>query len=297
MTKLTTPKVELIPLDRIAIPNPRERDKKIFQEIVDSISKVGLKQPITVTRATSGSEVPEHDYVLVCGQGRIEAFGVLGQDKIPAIVKVADEEDRMLMGLIENVARRHRQPMELLGEIDRLSKRGYTSEQVARKIGVSPSYVRTIRPLIQKGEERLLVALEKGHIALNVAARIHRHVDGDSQALLAEIYEMGIRGHKLLRIKRLIEQRERLGKTNPSRKEGGGGKAPTAAKLIEMFEREAAEQRVMLKRAELVRSQLTFSVTAIRTFLGDENFITLLRAEQIETMPQLVAELVMGEES
>ena len=295
MTDSKTPAVELIPLDRIAIPNPRERDKKIFKEIVDSISKVGLKQPITVTPADPGAGPAE--YVLVCGQGRVEAFVALGQDQIPAVVITASEEDRMLMGLVENVARRHRQPMELLEEIDRLTKVGYTSDEIARKIGVSPSYVRTIRPLMEKGEERLLVAVEKGQIALNVAVRIANHKDGDVQALLAEIYQLGFRGGKLLRIRRLIEKRERLGKTTPSSKDGGGGKAPTVAKLIELFEKEAAQQRVMLKRAELVRSQLTFTTTAIRRFLEDENFKTLLRAEKLETMPRLVAELVMGEES
>ena len=70
---------------------------------------------------------------------------------------------------------------------------------------------------------------------------------------------------------------------------GGGGKAPSVARLIEMFEREAAEQRVMLKRAELVQSQLTFAATAMRTFLADENFRTLLRAEQVESMPSTAA--------
>ena len=295
MTDSTAPSVELIPIERIAIPNPRERDKRIFQELVDSISKVGIKQPITLTRANPEAEPSE--YVLVCGQGRVEALAALGQDEIPAFVITATEEDRMLMGLIENVARRHRRPMELLREIERLTKRGDTSDQVATKIGVSPSYVRTIRLLLEKGEERLLVAVEKGHIALNVAAEIQSHVDGDVQALLADIYQMGFRGRKLLRIKRLIEQRERLGKATPTVKDGGGGRAPSVAKLIETFEREAAEQRVMLKRAELVRSQLTFAVTAIRQFLNDENFKTLLRAEQLETMPQLVAGLVMGEES
>ena len=296
MTDSAAPSVELIPIDRIAIPNPRERDQKVFRELVDSISTVGLKQPITLTRSNSETGPPE--YVLVCGQGRVEAFAALGQDAIPAFVITATEEDCMLMGLIENVARRHRQPLELLREIERLTKRGYTSDQVARKIGLSPSYVRTIRLLLEKGEERLLVAVEKGHIALNVAAEIQSRADGDVQALLADIYEMGFRGRKLLRIKRLIEQRERWGKATPSGRDcGSRGKAPTVAKLIEVFEREAAEQRVMLKRAELVRSQLTFAVTAIRQFLDDENFKTLLRAEQLETMPRLVAGLVMGEGS
>ena len=297
MTDSMPPEVEMIPIDRIAIPNPRDRDQKIFQEIVDSISKVGLKQPITVTRTNSESESPEHDYVLVCGQGRVEAFAALGQEQIPALLVEATEEDRMLMGLVENVARRHRRPMELLAEIDRLTKRGYTSEEVARKIGLSGGYVRDIRQLLERGEERLLLAVEAGHIGLNIAHSIALHASGDAQALLADIYQQGVRGSKLLRIKRLIERRERWGKHPSATHDGSGGKPPSAEKLLKFFEREAAEQRVLVKRAELVRSQLTFALTAIRTFLADENFKTLLRAENVETMPRLVADLVTGEES
>ena len=42
------PVVEMIPLDRIEIVNPRVRNAKVFREIVDNIAKVGLKRPITV---------------------------------------------------------------------------------------------------------------------------------------------------------------------------------------------------------------------------------------------------------
>ena len=286
--------VEMIPVNRISIPNPRERDRKVFREIVDSISKVGPKQPITVTRTDSESESPE--YVLVCGQGRVEAFVALGQDQIPAVVMKATEEDCMLMGLVENIARRSHRPMELLGEIDRLTKRGYTNEQVAEKIGVSSSYVRTIRNLMKKGEERLLAAVESGQVALNVAVAIANQENGDVQALLADFYKMGVRGGRLMRIKRLIERRERWGKSARNVRERGGGKTTSVAKLIRLFEQEAAQKRVAVKRAELVRSQLTFAVTAMRTFLRDENFKTLLRAERLETMPRVLAELVMSEE-
>ena len=46
--------VEMIPVDEIAVINPRIRNKKIFRQIVDSISKVGLKKPITVSRHDNG---------------------------------------------------------------------------------------------------------------------------------------------------------------------------------------------------------------------------------------------------
>ena len=50
--------IEFIPVDRIKVLNPRERDRKKFLEIVDSIKKVGLKQPIKVTRVNGSAARP-----------------------------------------------------------------------------------------------------------------------------------------------------------------------------------------------------------------------------------------------
>ena len=116
--KQDNPTVEMIPTDQITVLNPRERNKKGFRQIVDSISKVGLKKPITVNTAKKING--EATYELVCGQGRLEAFVYLGQPEIPAIVIDVTEEDRLIMSLVENLARRHHQPMELLRDIGEL---------------------------------------------------------------------------------------------------------------------------------------------------------------------------------
>src|SRR5207244_3581623 len=77
--------VKMIPIDRIRILNPRHRDKKRFQVIIESIRTVGLKKPIQVSRR-SAKEQADGEYDLVCGQGRIEAFMALGHKEIPAVV-------------------------------------------------------------------------------------------------------------------------------------------------------------------------------------------------------------------
>ena len=41
--------VTLIPIARVEILNSRERNMKIFEEIVENIKSIGLKKPITVT--------------------------------------------------------------------------------------------------------------------------------------------------------------------------------------------------------------------------------------------------------
>jgi ParB family chromosome partitioning protein len=74
-------RIEMIPIDRVNIVNPRVRNQKSFRDIVDNIAKIGLKKPITVTRRM---EAGGPFYDLVCGQGRLEAFKALGSGLIEA---------------------------------------------------------------------------------------------------------------------------------------------------------------------------------------------------------------------
>ena len=96
-------KIELIPIDRITIINPRVRNHKSFKDIVENIDTIGLKKPITVARRDD-PDGPRYD--LVCGQGRLEAYQSLGEAMIPAIVREADTEECLLQSLVENCARR-----------------------------------------------------------------------------------------------------------------------------------------------------------------------------------------------
>ncbi len=114
-------RVEIIPVERIDVINPRARNKKIFKEIVSNIAELGLKRPITVTRRDD-AEGPR--YALVCGQGRLEAYQALGQQQIPAIVVEANTEDCMVMSLVENLARRQHRAIDLLHDIEGLKRRG-----------------------------------------------------------------------------------------------------------------------------------------------------------------------------
>ncbi len=76
MKALAVPAVELIPVDQVDVVNPRLRNTRLFKEIVGNIAELGLKKPITVTKRTR-SDGPRYD--LVCGQGRLEAYRLLGQ--------------------------------------------------------------------------------------------------------------------------------------------------------------------------------------------------------------------------
>src|SRR5690348_17291908 len=107
MTAITLPELRMIPLDRIDVLNPRERNQRKFDLIVDNIGAVGLKKPVTVT-PRPGQDGAER-YLLICGEGRFKAFQRLGETSIPALVVNVSDEDAFVMSLAENVARRRHQ--------------------------------------------------------------------------------------------------------------------------------------------------------------------------------------------
>lgn len=287
--------IEMIPVDLITVLNPRVRNKKVFRQIVDSISNVGLKKPITVSRnkEMNGEAV----YELVCGQGRLEAFISLGQQEIPAIVVDVTEEDRLIMSLVENLARRQHRPMELLRDIGELKKRRYSDTKIAKKTGLSYEYVHSIRRLLEEGEERLLVAVESGQIPISVAIDIAEADAEGVQEALAQAYEKGLlRGKKLLAAKRLVEQRQRRGKAHRNKSSDKTRSRMSSESLVRAYQKEADRQRLMIKRAEVAQNRLLFVIEAMRTLLADENFVTLLRAEGLKTMPRTLADLIAARE-
>ena len=63
------------------------------------------------------------------------------------------------------------------------------------------------------------------------------------------------------------------------------------------YEREADRQRLMIKKAEIAQNRLLFIVEAMRQLLADENFMTLLRAEGLATMPRTLADLIAARDA
>lgn len=125
--------IQILPIDKIRVLNPRTRNQKVFADLVENIATIGLKRPITVTPSVDSAEY----YDLLCGQGRLEACQVLGELFIPCRVVNANSEESYLISLVENIARRQHSYMELLSGIKILNDRGYKPVDIARKIGFS----------------------------------------------------------------------------------------------------------------------------------------------------------------
>ena len=285
-------KISDIPVGLIDIINPRERNQKTFKEMIASIKALGLKKPITVT--------PRHDgnverYSLVCGQGRLEAFMALGQSTIPAMVIEASDEDALIISLVENIARRQPRPMDILQGIRILKERGYDNQTISKKTALDISYINGILQLLDKGESRLIAAVESGRIPLTAAVEIARaHNESEVQAILQAAYESGeLRGHRLIAVRRLIEQRRTIGRS-PSSRSTTTLKYPrmSSASLVRAYNQEVDRQRNLIRKADLVQQRLAFVAAAMGSLLSDEHFINLLRAEGLDTLPKPLDERI-----
>jgi ParB family chromosome partitioning protein len=282
----------MISINEINILNPRSRNRVVFQNIVSNISNIGLKRPITVARRLEPSDGKQYD--LVCGQGRLEAFVALGQTEIPAIVRDASREDCYLMSLVENVARRQPRPIELLREISNLKSRGYSTNEIAKKIDIHKSYVAGIIHLLNCGEERLIHAVEKGRLPLSIAMQISNSDEEEVQKALCQAYEeKTLRGRKLLTVRRIIESRKTNGKGLRRGIRRKTESVQSADALVRVYRQEADRQKLLVRKSQLAEHRLLFIFSALKQLFLDENLTNLLRAEGLDSMPAFLAEKVL----
>lgn len=296
MSAVRPNRVEMIPIARISVLNPRARNKRQHREIVNNIEAVGLKRPITVSRH-KGPGGPRYD--LVCGEGRLEAFQMLGQTEIPAVVIEASESECLVMSLVENIARRTPRPIDIMREIGALRARGYSDSAIGEKIGVGASWVNMIVSLLERGEERLVAAVETGLIPITLAMEISKAETEEAQNLLLDAYETGkLRGKKLAAVRRMLDMRMRAqGKGMPAGRLGrkATGRRMTAHDLMQVYQREAEKQRLLVKKSDFAQTRLLFIVEALKDLFTDEGFLNLLRAEGLSTMPRALSERIAGE--
>jgi ParB family chromosome partitioning protein len=277
--------VKMVPIDRIRILNPRPRDKKKFELIVQSIRNLGLKKPIQVSlrSETEGGEV---GYDLVCGQRRMEAFIALGHKEIPAVIVDVSKEERLLRSLVENMARRQPLPLALMNEIERLKELGYTNVEIGEKLDIANSTVGGYLALKQAGEERLLDAAVRGSIPLSVAMEIAKADSPETQRELLKAYEGKQLNYASIRtVKRLLDLRRFVGKQREANLRARKHRT-SAESLVNAFKRESQRQKLLVRKARVCEATLLVVVTAYGKLLGDENFVTLLRAEGLAEMPK-----------
>jgi ParB family chromosome partitioning protein len=281
--------VELIPIEDIHILNPRVRNQIIAEEIRQNIRSVGLKRPITVAPKKDAKNGKKYD--LVCGQGRLEAFIASGETEIPAVVREVSEEDAHIMSLVENIARRNGNALELLQSIKYLKSQGYADDAIAAKTNLGKDYIRGIIRLLEEGEDYLVNAVEKGRIPLYQALHIASEDDAAVQRALAEAYESGaLSGKKLVVAQKIISRRKHYGKglSTPQRDRA----KVSAEDLIAAYEKGAKEKKRLLAQSNYIKDVLDYTAMALRQLMNDVHFTNQLKAVGMNEIPLHVTDLL-----
>jgi ParB family chromosome partitioning protein len=264
-----------VPIAAVKVLSSRERNQRRFKELVQSVANLGLKRPITVCRRQSPDS-----YDLVCGERRLDAFAALGQSNIPALLIDAAVEDCILMGLVENIARRRHSPKELVQEIGRLAKY-YRPPEISAKVDLAVDRVRAIIFLLKHGEDRLLSAVERGIVPPTLAIEIAKAKSPKLQGALLEAHLNERHTTKQIeKMRKLVEQRQR------SLAKGQSGEEKiSAADLVRAYRLEAEREEVLRRKADLAHARLTVLIGALKTLLGERMFVTILRGEKLEQLP------------
>jgi ParB/RepB/Spo0J family partition protein len=114
---------------------PREHfDLNALEGLAASMAEIGLAVPILVR--------PDGErFVIVHGERRWRAAGLIGWDAIPADVRDIDADTASWLALVENVQRSDLTPIEEAFAFKGRLDRGITQEELGRRIGKSQSYI------------------------------------------------------------------------------------------------------------------------------------------------------------
>jgi ParB family chromosome partitioning protein len=273
----------MIPIDKIKVPNSRNRDEEQFQMNVQSIENNGLLMPIRVN-----DKFLERTgfYELICGEGRLIAHHRLGKSEIVAEVVTCTRKEAYLQSLIENLARSRPGTMQFARELKELHDEGWDYNRISRICCRSPEYVEQYIGLVEKGEDRLIQGVEQGVLSMSFAIMVAQSDDANIQNVLMDAFDQGIVNcHNFARARRIIGARlERASQSN--------GKKSRSGLTVTVLKKDIADltkaKNSFVREAESKENRFLMLLTAINTLWHDDAFVKLATDEKVKDRPELV---------
>ncbi len=197
-------------------------------ELMDSIKEKGVIEPVIVRRSGNG-------YELIAGERRVRACQKLGQEKIPAIIRQANDQEALEIALIENLQRENLNPIEESRGYERLAKEfNLTQEALAKKVGRERSTVANSLRLLALPEE-IQKMLEDDDLTAGHARALLMVSDKRKQLSLAQaIISKGLS----------VREAESLAKGGPAKIS-----SPTAAKTPKQLDQHLTNIQNEIQRA------------------------------------------------
>jgi ParB family transcriptional regulator, chromosome partitioning protein len=172
-----------IEIDSIEINpfQPRSNfNEETLKELASSIKELGVIQPITVRK------LDFNKYQLISGERRLRASKLVGINTIPAYIRIANDNESLVMALVENIQRHDLDPIEIALSYQRLIEEiQLTQEQMSERVGKKRStitnYLRLLKldPIIQTGIRDGFISMGHGRAMINI----------DDQEVQTDIYQ------------------------------------------------------------------------------------------------------------
>jgi ParB family chromosome partitioning protein len=149
-------------------------------ELSKSIKELGVIQPITVRKLDFNT------YQLISGERRLRASKLIGLKTIPAYIRLANDNESLVMALVENIQRHDLDPIEVAISYQRLIEEiNLTQEELSERVGKKRStitnYLRLLKldPIIQTGMRDGFISMGHGRALINI----------ENQDIQSDIYQ------------------------------------------------------------------------------------------------------------
>ncbi|MEN9907911.1 MAG: hypothetical protein RLZZ540_1052 [Bacteroidota bacterium] len=144
-------------------------NEESLKELATSIKELGVIQPITVRK------LDFNKYQLISGERRLRASKLIGLATVPAYIRIANDNESLVMALVENIQRHDLDPIEIALSYQRLMDEiQLTQEQMSERVGKKRStianYLRLLKldPIIQTGIRDGFISMGHGRAIINI---------------------------------------------------------------------------------------------------------------------------------
>lgn len=116
---------------------PRTKfEEEALEELAQSIKELGIIQPVTVRKLGYDT------YQLISGERRFRASQMAGLERIPAYVRIANDQSMLEMALVENIQRANLDAIEVAISYQRLiDECKLTQEELSQRVGKKRSTI------------------------------------------------------------------------------------------------------------------------------------------------------------
>lgn len=279
--------VHMVKISSIKVVIPRSRNKFRHAEITESIDASGLRKPITIRRIVD----KKYDFALICGQGRLESLTALGEELIPAFILDIDENQAYIMSLVENMARVIPRAGEQFQRIKEMTEQGLTNKEISSSTGLSLHWITSLTMLINKGENKLLSAVESGCIPISFAVEIARVDFEGGQELLLKAFDEGLIKHKDVgKIREILDSRDEglKGFINNNFGVAKKKKKMTTDELQQLYQNNISQHKKIKNKAEYVEIKLLVAGQIFKELTSNESFSKIVSEESLQDVVKVI---------